>query len=148
MKRISGLLLRVLLSVPGPRAYACSMVMPDADAYFRQSGLVVMALPVEISPSPEDRKLRTSREPYAQVVKWQVLYRWKGNVASDTQITTSRRINPDDPCVGWDLISGYEPRLIYASGEDPYTSYYTVRVSGAHFFLQSLQHQIREKQVP
>ena len=138
---------------------ACSIVLP-ADPHdpsevrgfedrMQRSAIVVLARPMVIKRTPlaAAGKYLTIRDAYQQVVVWRVLYSWKGSEPG-VGFQTIRKIEPENPCVGWDIISSHEPRLLYAFGKAPYSSYYSLEASGAERDLLYLQERYNPVSVP
>lgn len=132
----------LLLSTPAC-VHACSLIPPDAEEVFTRSDSVVLARPIDITPTPSETRKDGDEESYSQNVTWQVLYRWKGSFTQDDRFVTTNMIHRRDPCAGWDVIRDYQPRLVYSSGESPFASYYSIELSGALQFLRLLQEKER-----
>ena len=139
-----------IAALAGPtQVSACSILSPAPDdpAYlgeiaskFEQSTDVVLARPLSIERLPLIIKIDKPgpSDPYREIVEWRVLFSWKGSIAGRT-IKTVRDIQPEYPCVGHLTVSGYEARLLYASGVPPYSQYTSTTVASAERDLLYLQ---------
>ena len=142
----------MIMSLAFPmRALACSIAYPpdpdgsiaraEIESRFHDNQIVVLAFPVriELAPHPTQGKYLSLLDPYEQIIDWEVLYSWKGSHPGAI-FQTTKRIEPRDPCVGYDIISGPESNLIYAKGTPPYNKYQAFRLGAARrdfLFLQT-----------
>ena len=159
MRRILAITAIITATTAPIEGLACSIVLPadphdpaavrEFEDRMQNSAIVVLARPMVIKRTPlaAAGKYLTLRDTYQQVVVWRVLYSWKGSEPG-VGFQTIRKIEPETPCVGWDTISNYEPRLLYAFGKPPYSSYYSIQASGAERDLLYLQERYNPVSVP
>ena len=149
MKKVLAAIATIAALAGPTRVSACSILSPAPDdpAYlgeiaskFKQSTDVVLARPLKIERLPLIIKVEKPGplDPYREIVEWRVLFSWKGSIAGRT-IKTVRDIQPEDPCVGHLTVSGYEARLLYASGTPPYSQYTSMTAASAERDLLYLQ---------
>ena len=147
-KVLAALALAAAMTWPS-EVFACSILSPGPEdpaylseiaAKFEHSTDVVLAHPLKIERLPLIIKVEepAPSDPYREIIEWRVLFSWKGSLPGST-FKTVRDIQPQDPCVGHVTVSGYESRLLYASGTPPYSEYTSMTVANAERDLLYLQ---------
>ncbi len=118
---IAVLVTAILLTTP-KLAVACTIFPDDPSTVFRNYDSVFLAHPLEISPGPDELGQLKESVSYQQTVTWRVTRSWKGRFADGDTFVTVRKIDQSDPCSGWGVTRGYEPKIFHSLvGSSPHT---------------------------
>ena len=100
---------------------------------------VVLAKPLEISPSPEEIGGYKGNFSYLQTVTWRIVKVWKGSFASGETVSTTARISTSEPCSGWDAVLDYQPKILHSAADHSFRLYYAATVDWAAPQLDALR---------
>ncbi len=110
---IAVLVTAILLATP-KLAVACTLFPDDPSTVFRNYDSIFLAHPLEISPSPDEIEQLKENVSYQQTVTWHVIRSWKGRFTDGDTFVTVRKIDRSDPCSGWGVTRGYEPKIFHS----------------------------------
>src|SRR5690606_3936475 len=139
MPNFIALLFTALLLATSGSVLACS-IFPNEPAYVLESSeSVVLAEPLEISPSPEEIGGYKGNFSYLQTVTWRIVKVWKGSFASGETVSTTARISTSEPCSGWDAVLDYQPKILHSAAHHSFRLYYAATVDWAAPQLDALR---------
>jgi hypothetical protein len=125
MRKYRALLVAIAFLSPFGNAFACSIIYPPPDERFKESTVVVLAVPKAISYLPKEAEKRGYEGPFRQTVLWQVLASWKGKYRAGNQFTTRQNFSMEYACSTRFPTFPHDVQLLYLRGKEPYVDFYS-----------------------